>query len=622
MKIPEFCENIRKKFALFWDRSKNFCKKYLQKAAARHPYEYFLFFGFFLSIVLPIYFWILADPGYTCLIVEMPFFDLLVPAVILVLALAARSRILAVSGTVVLSLTLLIKLGTIVLYAQSFMPLTYDSLVMLYEHTDHEGVKAMIGEHYYIWGPLVALAVFGGIVYFCIQACRYVKPAPRHNRALVCLMILLLISLIGNARYIWYREVHHAVEENYTGHVIMPLHLAVKDVVCDAVMDWWGWGQQLEYGFRKIEFSPEEEAWLREKGLLLSEQEKNNPTKLPRFDRVLVIAIESLDGDFLSSNNPEMPAGLTPNLDRMKKEYFSFNNYYSASHPTSWGINSLILSRPDYKLDQKIRNISVCDLFREEGYTTYFLCPVGGEFGDNRKRFHKMMRFDRMLFEEEIRRDYDYATGSGGWGLSDESMYRVTLELLRKDKPDRYFMLVTTMDSHNPYHASGPTADQHKFGVPFYDSIHGTDDNIGRFVRDFTADPELFNDRTLLIVTADHSASHGKNFTRRKVLASPAKIPLIFITKQKLEGLDPDQLFSSIDLPATFARMLGKELPDTFIGRDFTVKKPFALCRDISETIYVFFKDDETVKFEKHDPRPRNTAEKALLNFYLQYYSL
>ena len=556
------------------------------------------------------------------LIVEMPFFDLLVPAVFLVRALAVRSRILAVFGTVVLSLTLLIKLGTIVLYAQSFMPLTYDSLVMLHEHTDHEGVKAMIGEYYYIWGSILALAVLSGIVCCCIQAYRYVKQEKRHDRALVCLMILLLISLIGNARYLWYREVNTRVEENYIGHVILPLHLAAKDVVSDAVMDLWGWGKQLEYGARQICFAPEEENWLREKGLLLSEQEKNTPTKLPRFDRVLIIAIESLDGDFLNSNNPTLPAGLTPNLDQMKKDYFSFSNYYSASHPTSWGINSLILSRPDYKLDQKIRNVSICDLFREEGYTTYFLCPVGGEFGDNRKRFHKMMRFDRMLFEEEIRRDYDYAAGAGGWGLSDESMYRATLDLLRKEKPDRYFMLVTTMDSHNPYHASGPTAELHKFGVPFYDSIHGVDDNIGRFVREFTSDPELFDERTLLIVTADHSASHGKNFTRRKVLASPAKIPLIFITKQNLDGLDPDQLFSTIDLPATFARMLGKELPDTFLGRDFTVKKPFALCRDISETIYVFFKDDETVKFEKHDPRPRNTAEKALLNFYLQYYAL
>ena len=593
-----------------------------QKAATVHPFAYVLAGGFFLSIALPVYFWCLAKPGYTNLIVEMPFFDLLVPAVFLVLALAVRSRILAVFGTVVLSLTLLIKLGTIVLYAQSFMPLTYDSLVMLHEHTDHEGVKAMIGEYYYIWGSILALAVLGGIVCYCIQACRYVKQEKRHDRALVCLMILLLISLIGNARYLWYREVNTRVEENYIGHVILPLHLAAKDVVSDAVMDLWGWGKQLEYGARQICFAPEEENWLREKGLQLSEQEKNTPTKLPRFDRVLIIAIESLDGDFLNSNNPKLPAGLTPNLDQLKKDHFSFSNYYSASHPTSWGINSLILSRPDYKLDQKIRNVSICDLFREEGYTTYFLCPVGGEFGDNRKRFHKMMRFDRMLFEEEIRRDYDYAAGAGGWGLSDESMYRATLDLLRKEKPDRYFMLVTTMDSHNPYHASGPTAELHKFGVPFYDSIHGVDDNIGRFVRDFTADPELFNDRTLLIVTADHSASHGKNFTRRKVLASPAKIPLIFITKQNLEGLDPDQLFSTIDLPATFARMLGKELPDTFLGRDFTVKKPFALCRDISETIYVFFKDDETVKFEKHDPRPRNTAEKALLNFYLQFYEL
>ncbi|MBO5682074.1 MAG: LTA synthase family protein [Lentisphaeria bacterium] len=596
-------------------------KERWQRFAAWHPFEHILTGGAALGMILPVVFWIVADPGYTNLIVDMLFTDLLPAAVLMALALAFRSRVLAVTGTVVTAFYLLVKIGTIFLYAESFMPLTFDSLVMLHEHTDHEGVKAMIGEYYYLWGTLAAFLVVCGIVYCCVQAVRYVRQEKRQDRALVCVMIFLALSLIANARYIWYREVNTVVEENYTGHVIMPLSISFAEIVRDGAKELFGMGEE-KYGFREIAFAPEEKQWLLEKGLLQTASASTQPGKLPRFDRILILAIESLDGDFLNSNNPEMPAGLTPNLDRLKKEYLSFQNYYSASHPTSWGINSLILSRPDYKPDQKIRNVSICDLFREAGYTSYFLCPVGGEFGDNRKRFHRMLRFDRMLFEEEIRRNYDYATGAGGWGLSDDSMLRVTMDLLRKEKPERYFMLVTTMDSHNPYHASGPTAGEHKFGVPFYDSIHGIDDNIGRFVCDFTADPELFNERTLLIVTADHSASHGKNFTRRKVLASPAKIPLIFITKQKLDGLDPDQLFSTIDLPAAFARMLGKDLPETFCGRDFTTKKPFALCRDISETIYVFFNDAAPVKFEKQDPRPRNTAEKALLKFYLQFYEL
>ncbi|MBO5959521.1 MAG: LTA synthase family protein [Lentisphaeria bacterium] len=514
---------------------------------------------------------------------------------------------------------LLVKVGAIVLYTESFMPLTYSSLALLAEHTTHEGVKAMVGEYYWLWGSAGAVLLLILTVFFCRQGIRYVRQEWRVG-ALIGVMFYLLISLIANARYLWYREVNTVVEENYTGHVIMPLAWSFTEIVRDGAKDLFGVGEEV-YGYHPSALSPDSENWLREKGLLPAPEEQPVPCRLPRFDRILIVAIESLDGDFLNSVNPEMPEGLTPNLDRMKKEHLSFSNYYSASHPTSWGINSLILSRPDYKLDKTIRNRSVCDLFREADYASYFLCPVGGEFGDNRKRFTKMFRFDQMLFEEELRRDYDYATDAGGWGLSDESMYRITLDLLRKEKPDRYFMLVTTMDSHNPYHASGPTAGKDMFGDPFLNAIHGVDDNIGRFVREFTADPELFDERTLLIVTADHSASHGKNYTRRKVLASPAKIPLIFITKQKLTGLDPDQLFSTIDLPATFARMLGKDLPDTFMGRDFTVKKPFALCRDISETIYVFFNDAETARFEKHDPRPRDTADRALLEFYRQFYT-
>ena len=138
------------------------------------------------------------------------------------------------------------------------------------------------------------------------------------------------------------------------------------------------------------------------------------------------------------------------------------------------------------------------------------------------------------------------------------------------------------------------------------------------------ADPELFNERTLLIVTADHSASHGFNFTRRKILTDPSRIPLVFITKNN--HLAPffetcrDKMFSTIDLPATFVRMIGAAAPDTFMGIDITAKKPFALTRSVEEEIRLFLPDGGEVKFRKNHPRPENARETALLEFYRQFY--
>ena len=198
------------------------------------------------------------------------------------------------------------------------------------------------------------------------------------------------------------------------------------------------------------------------------------------------------------------------------------------------------------------------------------------------------------------------------------------MEYLKTEKPDRFFLLVSTMDTHHPYHASGPTAGQHKFGDAFLDAVHGADDNAGRFIRDFTADPELFNDRTLLIVTADHSASHGKNRTRRKILTDPARIPLIFITKRPLilPQETKDRIFSTIDLPATFARMLGEQIPDTFMGQDITTKNSFAIARDVTEKIWLFLPGQTPCTFSRLRPRLRTGSERALYEFYNRYYRL
>ena len=49
--------------------------RFIQKIAALAPFERVLLGGFSLCILLPVCFWILADPGYTNLIfdIEVPF---------------------------------------------------------------------------------------------------------------------------------------------------------------------------------------------------------------------------------------------------------------------------------------------------------------------------------------------------------------------------------------------------------------------------------------------------------------------------------------------------------------------------------------------------------------------
>ena len=317
------------------------------EAKCGKAYEIFLIAAAVLGAVLPVVFWIIADPGHTWLIVDMVFFDLLPAAALTALALGWRSRFLAVLSVLTACFYLLVKIGVIVMYRESFLPLTLDSLSLLMEHTDHEGVKAMVGEHYYIWAPVGAAAVLALAVYLCREAVRFIRTVPdaRRNRALKWVLIYVLVSLIANARYVWYREVNTFYEDNYVGQVITPLSLSFGEIVRDGLAALNPDLNREEYGrFPDAGIGRESEAWLKETGLIRGETETPLP-ELPQFDRIVIVAIESLDGDYLNSNNPDLPPRLTPRIDRLKREYLSFSNCFSASQPTSWGINALILSR-------------------------------------------------------------------------------------------------------------------------------------------------------------------------------------------------------------------------------------------------------------------------------------
>ena len=74
--------------------------------------------------------------------------------------------------------------------------------------------------------------------------------------------------------------------------------------------------------------------------------------------------------------------------------------------------------------------------------------------------------------------------------------------------------------------------EKRNFPTPFLQALHNCDREIGKFVRKLTADPELYNDRTLIVITADHTATHGENFLKRKNF-TPARIPLIFICRDQ-----------------------------------------------------------------------------------------
>lgn len=580
-----------------------------------------------VTAVLSVVFYILAYcPVTNITYFDMIFGDIVPVAIIFAIALYTRNRIAAILFVLASVGAIGLRIGEIFLYQVGFLSLRYTSLKMLWEHYDHRSTQIMVGEYYLPLSILGAILLAGITVMITIPVVRTIRTLTdsQRDRRLILVFLLILLGFAAHSHVLIQKQITADDEDFYVGHAVTPMPFLVKDILRDMIRDLIPPPRQT--GFTTGHFTEEEHLFLSNAGLL-DAPAQGDALDVP-FDRIMIIAVESLDSDFLSSCNPEMPRGLTAGLDSLKKKYVSFDHFFCSALPTSWGLATYFLSRTDYSRDRYLAVSPLCSILRQEhGIPSCYFSPIRGTFGENRNRYKDLFDYDYGLFEKELKKRHDFVERNCEWGLTDSSMFRAALQFLRKEKWDRYFILVSTMDSHAPYTPTGPAKDDGLFTDhgDFFQTIHCVDRNLMDFVEEFTGDPELFNERTLLIITADHAASHGKNFTRRKGLGYPARIPLILISKNNraAEYFDAvkDKYCSSIDLPATILAMLGSTIPETFMGQDIRTKKSFALGKTTVDEVLLYLPDGEslTIDVSKH-PSQKSLERRALQKFYQQYY--
>jgi phosphoglycerol transferase MdoB-like AlkP superfamily enzyme len=338
------------------------------------------------------------------------------------------------------------------------------------------------------------------------------------------------------------------------------------------------------------------------------------------FDRIIIIAVESLDYAFIGRTNPAMPAGITPNLDRFSEKYPSMTNYFTASQPTSWGLNSMLTSRLDYEIDRNSKIPSLFSILRRQGYFSCYFSAASGFFGDNRRFYLHLFDPDQIFFMEEWRKNHMFPV-ENNWGLSDKALFQGVLLELKNIRQERFIAVISTMDTHNPYFSRDISdAEKEKFPTAFLQALHNTDREIGNFVDAVTNDESLFNDRTLIIITADHSATHGENYLNRGNFL-PDRIPLIFICKDKsiFKNLNTGKFASSIDLPPTILKLTGSnEQPDSFMGRDLFSDKNIAVSRLFGNKLLITNSENQQITMlNENQPDPVN---KAWVDFYSSFY--
>lgn len=264
--------------------------------------------------------------------------------------------------------------------------------------------------------------------------------------------------------------------------------------------------------------------------------------------------------------------GLLPNLDRLIKEGRYYENTYSSSTHTSYGIYSTVTSMPPYMhlhpLEDGYRqNLhSPFDQVQQSGkMSTLFFITHEPEF-DNVGGFIPLQGFGKFVSLP----DYGINT-TKSWGVDDHMMFDRALQEMdaeyAKGKP--FAAVCLTCSNHRPF--DPPTVEG--FTTTYPDDIEShaiqyADWAMNRFIEMCKEKPWF--DETLFVITADHGRGITNDFI---VPESCLHIPLLFYSPKHIAPEVRTDLVSQMDIVPTAMSMLGIEYDNHSFGIDLTTQK-------------------------------------------------
>lgn len=206
---------------------------------------------------------------------------------------------------------------------------------------------------------------------------------------------------------------------------------------------------------------------------------------------------------------------ITPNLNKLlQKDTIYFDRYYSnigkgnTADAEFSTLNSLypIIDGECYRLFENNTYNGLPWLMREQGYYSFAIHGYKGEFW-NREYAYPNQGFQDFYSLEDLNQDEMI-----GMGVSDKSMFRQLIPIL-KDQKGPFFTFAITLTNHHPFvldeqYRSLTLAEKDKdtkFG-DYLETVRYTDDAIGQFIEDLKTAGLYEN--TVIALYGDH---HGLN---------------------------------------------------------------------------------------------------------------
>ena len=285
----------------------------------------------------------------------------------------------------------------------------------------------------------------------------------------------------------------------------------------------------------------------------------------PKRLNVILVTIESLSAKYLGSFGDKR--GLTPNLDKLRGESLFFNRFYATGTRTDRGLEAITLSIPPTPGRSIVKRIgresgyaSLGYQFQQQGYDTAFVYGGRGYF-DNMNAFFSGNGY-RIVDQASV--PESEMQFQNAWGMSDEDLYRQTLQLADADhaagRP--FFLQLMTTSNHRPYTYPAGRIDTPS-GQGREGAVKYTDYAIGKFLE--AAKQKPWFDETVFIFVADHNAgSAGK----QDLPVDTYHIPLFIHAPAHIQPREVATLASQIDLAPTLLGLLNIDYTSSFYGRN------------------------------------------------------
>jgi phosphoglycerol transferase MdoB-like AlkP superfamily enzyme len=317
----------------------------------------------------------------------------------------------------------------------------------------------------------------------------------------------------------------------------------------------------------------------------------NNPPNI-----VLVI-MESMSaakmGRFGNADN------LTPFLDSIANQGYSFDNIYSAGTHTFNGIYSTLFSFPALFTKHPMKGVEIPkyhgmgSVLKQLGYTTTYFTTHDDQF-DNVGGFLRGNDYEQVISEQ----DYPAEKVESTLGVPDDYLFEFAIpklnELHQKNKP--FFVAMMTASDHGPYvvpnYFTPKQTDVKKQIVEYADW------SIQKFIE--LARKQTWFNNTLFVFIADHGAFMDAKYD---VPLSYNHVPFIIYAPKLLPTSKKlDHFGGQIDVFPTVMNLVALPYTNNTLGVDlFTHQRPYAyFCNDDKlavinqEYLFVYRKNSES----------------------------